>query len=215
MVFKRRKRAKRMVRETLNKKVRKAVREIAYSTLETKHHRTSDKDVSIPDFGGVTELNTIDTQGDTSGTFIGQEVRQIGLRIKGQFSQGDSSNVVRYLICTLKPPFEQELNNQTATPSNIFYDPTIALYSPMIESKVSKVFVDRLAVLNMANGQNDKIALFNHWIDLKMKKYYFQEDSNTQPKAGSQVVYFMVFSDSGISPHPSVTYHSTLYYKDG
>lgn len=212
MVFNRRNQRKRV---TLSKKVKDTMKQIAFSTLETKHHRYNVPLTSITVDGLAIELNTVDSQGVAAGQFIGQEVRQMGLRLKGRFQQADSSNVLRYMICSLKTAFECDLKEGIVELNDLFYQKDNPLYSPLREASIGTVYKDRTLILNIAGAGGDDVKLFNHWIPLKMKKYYFQENSTHTPKAGGTIIYMFMWSDSAVSAHPTVFGHSTLYYKDG
>lgn len=212
MVYRRR-RQKRSSNSTSKQSLKKMMRAVAFSTQETKHHRVIE-DEAVLDTGSVFELNSVDSQGVASGQFVGQEIRQIGLRLRGSFVQADSSNIVRWLVLSLSSAFEIGLAAGGYNSNDIFYDPNSPLYSPMVESHISKVYLDRTVVLNQADGANNKISLFNKWISLGMRKYMFDETSTLSPKDGSDKIFLMGFSDSGVSPHPTIVVHSTLYYKD-
>lgn len=198
----------------LSKAVRSEVKRIAYSTQETKHHRVNVAATGMPAAGFSVELNTVDAQGVASGEFVGQEIRQIGIRLKGYLSQADNSNLVRMVIVTPTANKEAETAQGKAFTDDLFYagDP---LLQPFRESAVKKVYLDRLVVLNMSNGQNDKIYVFNEWIKLKMKKYIVDESSLPAGGIlGAQKVYLALISDSSLPSHPTLNLASCLYYKD-
>lgn len=194
--------------------LKKMMKAVAYSTQETKHHRVVEEDLEIQPSGSMVELNTVDTQGITAGTFIGQEIRQVGIRLRGKLQQEDSSNIVRWVVLSLSEAFAQELTAGTSDPNGIFYDPGLAIFSPIISTHVNKVYVDKTVVLNQQDAANNKIVLLNKWVPLGMKKYRFNEQSNTAPKDGSDKIYLMLFSDSAFGSHPGTTFHSVLFYKD-
>lgn len=203
-------------RNALSKRVRKAVKQIAYSTQETKHHRVNTVATALPDSSFWVELNSVDSQGDASGEFIGQEIRQIGIRLKGYMKQADNSNLVRMLIFQPSPSQLQNYAAGNPLDQNLFYtgDPLI---QPVRESSVTRVFLDRLIVLNQTTGQNDKLYLFNHWVNLKMKKYTIVETSlppNPPPIVGQDLIYVLFQSDSAFASHPTLDMMSILYYKD-
>lgn len=200
---------RRRPRRTLTNKVRQAVRQIAYSTQETKHHRVVDE-IGFSTDSTLVELNTVDSQGVASGQFVGQEIRQIGIRIRGKLAQADSNNVVRLVVFTPSAQFESELTAGIAIPNDLFY--MASNWSAVREPMADKVFYDRNLVLNIASGQNDKIRLVNHWVNLRMRKYKINEANAT--KQGSDKVYMLLMSDSGVTPHPTFEFSSTLYYKD-
>lgn len=201
-------RRKRSKNTKLSTKVKAAMKQAAYSTQETKHHRVEDL-IDFSNSGSLTELNTVDTQGSSSGTFIGQEIRQIGIRIRGKLAQADANNVVRMVIFTPSASFESHLATGGSL-LDLFYLPTN--WSAIRESNVKRSYMDRNLVLNIASGQNDKIRLVNHWVSLKMKKYKFVE--GVVPATGSDKIYLLLLSDSALPTHPSFEFASTLYYKD-
>lgn len=194
---------------TLSKKVKDAMKEAAFSTQETKHHRVEDL-ISFSSSGTLVELNTVDSQGVTSGSFIGQEIRQMGIRIRGKLSQADSSNVVRLTIFTPSTAFEARLESGVALPNDLYYLPTN--WSAIREAHVKKTYLDTNMVLNQSDASNDKIKLLKLWVDLKMKKFKYLE--GITPATGSDKVYMLIMSDSALIPHPRLEYSSTLYYKD-
>ncbi len=186
-----------------------AVQKVVNRNVETKHHRVTDSQ-TVSTAGYLLELNTIDSQGVASGQFIGQEMKQVGVRIRGLVRQADSSNVVRMLVFTPTTAGEAEI--QANGFNTIFYDPVDALFSPHREAMVRRIYSDRTFSLNIASGQNDKLRILNQWVKLYGKKYKFLEGSN--PATGSQKLYLGMVSDSGIATHPSVDIHSILYFKD-
>lgn len=186
-----------------------AVQKVVNRNIETKHHRVLD-DASVSTDGYLLELNTLDAQGTASGQFIGQEVKQVGVRIRGLVRQADANNVCRMVIFTPTTAGEVELTANGFT--SVFYDTGSALFSPMRESLIRRVYSDRTFSLNIASGQNDKIRLLNQWVKLYGKKYKFFEGS--VPATGSQKLYLGMVSDSGIATHPSIEVHSILYFKD-
>lgn len=192
----------------LTKRVKKVMQEVAYSTQETKHHRVEDE-IDFSTSGILVELNTVDSQGSASGQFIGQEIRQIGLRLRGKLSQADANNTVRMVVFTPSAAFETALAGG-APPTDLFYAPTN--WSAMRECNVKKSYLDTNMTLNIASGQNDKIRLVNRWIGLKMKKYKVVEGS--VPVSGSDKIYLLLLSDSSLPSHPQFEFASTLYYKD-
>lgn len=196
-------------RMTLTRRVKKAMKEVAYSTQETKHHRVEDL-TSISTSGVLIELNSVDSQGDGSGQFIGQEIRQVGIRIRGKLAQSDANNVVRVVVFTPTAAFQSNLDQGLSSPYNLFYLQTN--WSAIREANAKRVYLDRNYVLNIASGQNDKIKLLNEWINLKMKKYKIVEGGN--PPTGSDKVYLLLMSDSSLPNHPTFEYASTLYFKD-
>lgn len=202
---------RRRPRQTISKRIKKAMREVAFSTQETKHHRRLDT-LSVAQNGSMIALNSVDSQGVQSGQFIGQEIRQIGIRFRALLFQSDSHNVVRVMFVTPSTSFQSDLDAGLVTPNDIFYQPVSPLLSPLVESKVKKVYSDRLLTLNIASGQNDQLRVINKWINLKMKKYTLQDGTPNMP--GQDKVYVAVFSDSALAGHPTLDYHSCLYYKD-
>lgn len=196
-------------RRNLSSQVKRVMREVAYSTQETKHHRVEDE-VDFSTSGVLVELNTVDSQGTASGQFIGQEIRQIGIRLRGKLSQADANNTVRVVVFTPSPAFETALAGG-ASPTDLFYLPSN--WSAIRESNVTKTYMDTNMTLNIASGQNDKIRLVNRWISLKMKKYMIVEGSGP-PLTGSDKVYLLLLSDSALPSHPTFEFASTLYYKD-
>lgn len=204
-----RRRPRRRPRRTLTKAVRSEVKRIAFSTQETKHHRV-EVDSAFDNQGTLVELNTVDSQGDASGQFVGQEIRQMGIRLRGKLTQSDSNNVVRLIVFTPSAQFESALTAGTQSAADLLYFPTN--WSAIREPQVSKVYHDKNYVLNIASGQNDMIRLVNNWINLRMRKYKINE--TTSPMTGSNKVYLFMMSDSGVAPHPIFQFASTLYYKD-
>lgn len=202
---------RRNTRQPISKRIKKVMREVAYSTQETKHHRVVDT-LTVAENGTMVELNTVDSQGVSSGQFIGQEVRQIGLRFRALLFQADSHNVVRLMFLTPSTSFQSDLDAGTVTPNDIFYQPTSPLLSPLVESKIKRVYSDRTLSLNMAAGQNDQLRIINKWINLKMRKYTLQDGVPNYP--GQDKVYVAVFSDSAFATHPTIDFHSIMYYKD-
>lgn len=193
----------------LSTKVRAVMKRVAYSTQETKHHRIEES-VNFSTNGSLIELNTVDSQGDASGQFVGAEIRQIGLRIRGKLSQADANNTCRVVLFTPSANFETLLQTGVATPTDLFYLPSN--WSAIRPSQVNKVYYDRNVVLNIASGQNDKIKLVNIWVNLNMRKYRINE--STAPLTGSDKVYMLLLSDSLLPNHPAFDYSSMLYYKD-
>lgn len=196
------------------KSLKSMMKSVAYSTQETLHHRVFGVDQAVPRVGYYEELNTVDQQGVQSGNFTGQEIRQMGLRLKGRLLQADSSNIVRWCVVTFTSAFQELLRDGTAEVNELFYEPSGALYSPMRECNIKKVYLDKTVVLNQQDSENNKIVLFNEWIPLGFKKYKAIEAGPTTVDSGSDIIYIIALSDSSISPSPLVTYHSTLYYKD-
>jgi len=201
----------RRTRKVLSKAVRKEVRKIAYDTQETKHHRVDDV-VTFSNSGSLVELNTVDSQGVASGQFIGQEIRQMSLRLRGLLTQADSSNIARVIV--FSPTAEgQVLLTAGSIVNDMFYSPTgsDSLYSFVRESLVARVYHDRMYVLNMANGQDDYTRFLRLNINLHMKKYRVNE---TPPISGSNKIYLGLISDSGVTNHPTLNFESFLAYKD-
>lgn len=194
--------------------LKKMMRSVAYSTQETKHHRTSLDAEDVSDGGSALELNSVDSPGVASGQFVGQEIRQMGIRLKGSFSQADSSNIIRWVVVNFSESFSQLLATATEPFINMFYDTTLPLYSPMRECNINKVYLDRTVVLNQADGANNKISLFDKWIPLGFKKYVADEGNLVGVGRGSNKIYLVAFSDSGLATHPTMTLCSTLYFKD-
>lgn len=194
--------------------LKKMMKSVAYSTQETKHHRVTIDEGAIPDAGSALELNSVDSQGVASGQFVGQEIRQMGLRLRGSLKQADSSNIVRWLVVQFSESFSELLATQTSQFVDMFYDTSLPLYSPIRESSIAKVYLDRTVVLNQADGANNKISLFNKWIPLGFKRYTADEANLGGVGRGSDKIYLVSFSDSGVSPHPTITCSSTLYFKD-
>ncbi len=202
---------RRRTRQPISKRIKKVMREVAYSTQETKHHRVVDT-LTVAENGSMVELNTVDSQGVASGEFIGQEIRQIGIRFRALVFQADSHNVVRLMFLTPSTSFQSALDAGTVTPNDIFYQPASPLLSPLVESKIKKVYSDRILTLNIASGQNDQLRVINRWLNLKMKKYTLQDGTPGFP--GQDKVYVAVFSDSALASHPTLDFHSVMYYKD-
>lgn len=198
-------------RRPLSSRLKKAMREVAYSTQETKHHRRLDT-LAVAENGSMELLNAVDSQGSQSGEFIGQEIRQIGIRFRCILHQADAQNIVRMLFYTPSQSFQSDLDAGTVTANDVFYQPVSPLLSPLVESKVKKLYSDRTLTLNAPVGQNDQIRIVNKWINLKMKKYMLQDGVPGFP--GQDKVYVAVFSDSAFASHPILDYHSILYYKD-
>ncbi len=199
-------------RKTLSKAVRNEVRKIAYATQETKHHRVTDV-VSFSNAGSLVELNSVDSQGVASGQFIGQEIRQMSLRLRGMLTQADSSNIARVIVFT--PTAEgQVLLTGGSIVNDMFYSPagSDSLYSFVRESLVDRVYYDRIHVLNIASGQNDMTRFLRLSLNLHMKKYKVNEGTN--PASGSDKIYLGLISDSGVSDHPTLNFESFLAYKD-
>lgn len=213
MPYRRNNRRSRRAPRNLSKAVRSEVKKIAYSTQETKHHRVNVASTGLPASGFWTELNTVDSQSVASGGFVGQEIRQIGIRLKGYMSQADSSNIVRMVIVTPTANKEAQTAQGTAFTDDLFYagDP---LLQPFRESAVKRVYLDRTFILNMSNGQNDKIVMFNEWIKLNMRRYTVDESNLPSGTLGAQKVYIAFVSDSSIASHPTLNLASCLYYKD-
>jgi len=186
-----------------------AVQKVVNRNIESKHHRVTDSS-SVSTNGYLLELNTIDSQGVSSGQFLGQEVKQVGVRIRGMVKQADASNVVRMMIFTPTTAGEGELQQNGFT--SLFYDPVDALFSPHREPMVRRIYSDRTFALNMASGQNDKLRLLNQWVKLYGKKYKVLEGANPPP--GSQKLYLGVVSDSSVVSHPTIDIHSILFFKD-
>ncbi len=193
----------------LSTAVRNEMRKISYSTQEKKHHRVV-VDGTFSSSGTAVELNTVDSQGVASGQFVGQQVRQIGIRLRGKLTQSDGSNVARVMIASLTQLGETELNATSV--SNLFYDPVEAIYSPHREPYFQRVFKDFTTSLNIASGQNDKIRLLNMWIPLQMKRLNVNEATN--PLTSEQKIYIFLISDSDVVSHPAYTFHSNLMYVD-
>lgn len=202
-------------RQPLTKRVRKAMRQVAFSTQETKHHRVVKYTQEILTDGTLYELNTLDTQGVTGGTFIGQEVRQVGLRMRAQLKQKGASNVLRFMIFSLEPAFQSLYNAVQVTPADIFFDKLLPLISPIKENVLKRVYMDRVMTLNIEAGTNDHIRLINKWVNLKMKKYTLVESLPSLP-IGQEIIYLAVYSDSALTGDnpPTMDFHNILYYKD-
>lgn len=197
-------------RKVLSKAVRKEVRKIAYATQETKHHRVEDN-VDFANVGTLVELNTVDSQGVASGQFVGQEIRQMSLRLRGMLTQADSSNLARVIIFT--PTAEgQVLLTAGSTVNSLFYATagSDSLYSFVREALVARVYFDRNYILNIASGQNDHTRFIRLSINLHMKKYIVNEGTSS----GSNKIYLGLISDSGLATHPSLNFESFLAYKD-
>lgn len=200
----------RRTRKVLSKAVRKEVRKIAYDTQETKHHRVSD-DVSFSNDGTLVELNTVDSQGVASGQYLGQEIRQMSLRLRGLLTQADANNLARVIVFT--PTAEgQVLITSGSTVNDMFYSPvgSDSLFSFVRESLVSRVYYDRMHVLNIASNQNDMTRFLRLSINLHMKKYIINEGT----VSGSNKIYLGLISDSGVTTHPTLNFESFLAYKD-
>lgn len=194
----------------LSKRVKKAIKKIAFSTQETKHHRVSE-DIAFANVGTLVQLNTVNSQGVASGQFVGQEIYQMWLKLRGLLTQADSSNVTRVVIFT--PTMEGErLISGGANVNDMFYSTTgsDSLYSYFRESLTKKIYYDKIHILNIANGQNDKTTFVKLFIDLKMKKYKVHETSPT----GSDIIYLGLISDSGMPSDPVFNFESFLAYKD-
>lgn len=209
----RRRRGKRTQKPNKNA-LKKMMKSVAYSTQETKHHRVTVDDENITSGGASTELNSVDSQGPASGQFVGQEIRQMGIRLKGSFTQADSSNIVRWMVVNFSESFSQLLAHGTSQFIDVFYDTTLPLYSPLRECNIAKVYLDRTVVLNQSDADNKKISLFDKWIPLGFKKYVADETNLSGVGRGSNKIYLVAFSDSSFSPSPTITLCSTLYYKD-
>jgi len=209
-----RRRAKR--RGLKSRKFTNAVKRIVNREIETKHHRVAADDISFDTDGQVIELNSIDSQGVASGQFIGQEVRQWYLKVRGQVQQADGSNVVRVVCFRPTCSAMEELRADNITLADFFYEntPTLSLYAPWREAMVDSVYYDKTMVLNQTTGQNDKITQFSIRQKLNGMKLKYIEGGDPALSQVSPLIYLGFLSDSGLVSHPVAVYHSTLYYKD-
>lgn len=211
-----RRRTYRRRRPTGNKsrKWTNAVKRVVNKQLETKHHRVL-VEGGITTAGAVEELNTVDSQGVASGQFIGQEIRQVFLRIRGKLTQADSSNVVRVVVFRPTTQAVEMMKLEGSGITDFFYNPGGALYSAWKRPWVDQVYYDRTRLLNMAAGQNDHIAL----LDIKQRlgglRYKFDETGTGSTTKGSQSIMIGFISDSALTPNPTYEIESVLYYKDG
>lgn len=200
-----------------SRKFKNAVRRIVNSEIETKHHRVTADDLSFSTDGQVIELNSIDSQGVGSGQFIGQEVRQWYLKVRGQVQQADSTNVVRVVCFRPTCAALEEMRENALTLAEFFYEstPSLSLYAPWRESMVDSVYYDKTMILNQTTQQNDKIQMFNIRQKLNgLKLKYIEGSAGGNVSQVSPIILLGFLSDSGVSAHPTAVFHSTLYYKD-
>lgn len=200
-----------------SRKFKNAVRRIVNTQIETKHHRVSDDSLSFSTSGQVVELNSIDSQGVSSGQFIGQEVRQWYLKVRGQVQQADGSNVVRVVMFRPTCAALDEMRENGLTLSEFFYESGsgLSLYAPWREPMVDSVYYDKTIVLNQTTGQNDKIQMFSIRQKLNgLKLKYIEGSAGGNVSQVTPIILLGFISDSGVVTHPTALYHSTLYYKD-
>lgn len=202
-----------------SRKFTNAVRRIVNKEIETKHHRVEENGITFSTDGVLAELNGLDSQGVQSGQFVGQEVRQWYLKIRGQVQQRDATNTVRVVVFRPSCAALDQLVDHAMTMSEFFYSSTapLSLYAPWREPMVDAVYYDKTLVLNQADAAQNKIAQFTirqKLNGLKLKVIEGAPVGSLTPV--SPLIFIGFISDSLPASllHPRAIYHSTLYYKD-
>lgn len=191
---------------------RNAVKAVVNRQAETLHHRVTQLS-TVSSTGLLTELNTVDSQGVASGQFTGSEITQQFISVRGKVQQADSSNICRMVLFTPSSQGLEELK-AGANLSELFYNPSRAIYSAWKPALVDKIYKDKLMVLNASTGQNDAIRMLRINQRLGGKKYRFMESAIVGTTGGSNVIYLGFISDSDVVTHPACEFESILYYKD-
>lgn len=191
---------------------RSAVKSCVGKQAETYHHRVQQSATAVNSAGILVETSSVDTPGDSSGEFRGQEISMTALNIRSMVQQADSSNVVRTVL--FRPTAKgQQMINDGANFADLFYNPARAIYSSWLPGAIEKVYFDRTLTLNGHGSDDIKLMRINQRLG-GLKYKIVEADLGQSTPAGSPVIFLGCVSDSNFSPSPNLEFESILYYKD-
>lgn len=208
MVKKRRVRRKRSTK--VSKNVKRFVNKKLKKEVETKYNDYYNSGTF--DWNGSVYYNlTVIPQGTTDSNRIGDKISLRGIRLRYHLLCGDTYNICRIVV------FQYYGNNTLHAPAvnelfqSIYMGTVYAPMSPFTFDYKNQfgILYDKTHNLNLNDRQTVGV---NKKIKIKYAKHGITFTAATT--AGSNQIYIVALSDSGAATHPSIIFHSRLFYDD-
>lgn len=192
---------------------KKQVKRIVSSTEELKYFSLTALNGTTSSTMGVADLTQI-AQGDGDTQRNGDRVQLCGtldIRMVVQNSQGggfDAYNVVRFIVFQWHP-------NTTPTVGDILLagpSSVVDVYSQYSHDNRQqyKILKDYTFTTIAAS---DKLNIFKHFL-IPMKRASKNVQFSSGTTTGTNKIYYILGSDSGVSPHPTYTLSTKLFFRD-
>lgn len=156
--------------------------------------------------GQVYALTTGINRGTADNQYLGDRITPVGMNIRIQYTRADSTQLFRFIVIQNKAGGIPLLNTLLASTGNI-----TAPLSPYDNNynNTYRVLYDRLV---STDSIRQTTGLLNIRIGAKkLRQIWFNDGVGTLEKGG---IYFMVISDSAVTPHPAIDYRARFYFKD-
>lgn len=182
-----------------------ASRQISRRSENKAYDRTYNSSVG---WGGqILDLSAV-TQGDTSSTRDGDSLYVRGVSVRGNIVPADATNTVRALVFQWSPnssddsPSIDEVLEITSSANDVH------AYYHKGDSQKYTILWDKTYALSSTSNDNQ---VFNTgWLRPKVKKLQFSAGVSS----GTNHIYFLILSDSGVAAHPAFVMNTRLTFND-
>ena len=158
----------------------------------------------ITSTGVVTQLDKVG-QGITRTTRVGNDINMQNIRVRATLAGGDSTGFVRNMILIDKNEADAPI-----TVAEVLGVPSSGIVSntAILNRKRFRILRDRVYQFT-ANGKN------TNWINFKIPlKGLNRQYSDILGDTGHNALWMLCISDSGVVPHPKITFESELDFTD-
>lgn len=188
----------------------KVATKILNKEIETKFILDSNLNLPLTAIASSFQLTPL-TQGTEENEMIGNKVRLTSLWINYTLTVSDSYNMVRLVLIQ-----DTEFNDTSVLLQQDVFNfgstlPIVASYNTINVPNRFKILYDKVITLDQ-----DDPAYYGKVVirDFPLKTLEFRTAPTTVSAIGKGHLYWYMVSDSGLSGHPSITYSTSLFYKD-